>query len=100
MFNCTSGPAATVPGPVGHGLAGATQEGSKALLKFGADLVRCSVGNLFDPVSEELNPFSLPKQCQGLNASTVRCSGASLPLQAFQNERPAFGPLRKSRRGG
>ena len=32
--------------------AGATQEGSKALLQFGTHRVGCAVGNLLDPVGE------------------------------------------------
>ena len=74
---------------VGVASTGPAQEGSKALLQFGADFVRCPVGNLLHAIREQIDPLSLPKQCQGLNASAVRCGGASLPLQAFQNKPPS-----------
>ena len=46
--------------------AGPTQEGSKALLQFGADLVGGAVGtDLLDPVGEEVDPLRLAQGDQG-----------------------------------
>ena len=68
--------------------AGATQQGGKALLKFGTHLVGCAVGDSLDPVSEEIDPLSLAQGDERRDPGAVGVRLGGLPLQAVQDKRP------------